>query len=310
MLDYAAARAVAMIAQTGSFERAAHTLGVTPSAISQRVRSLEERLGTVLIQRGQPCTATEAGAWLCRHMEHVGMLEETLWQHLPGLSDPASPQRVTLEIATNADSLGTWLLPALAAFTRESGYLFAIAIDDEQHTADWLRQGRVLAAVTSLEKPVQGCTVLPLGRLRYRATASPGFIARFCPDGVTPLALASAPALRFNQKDNLQQAWMRQVFGQAPDLPRHSLASTQGFVDACRAGLGWGLNPEVLVADHLASGALIDLRPGAPLDVPLFWQISRLAADRLQGLTRAVLEAAREQLERPEAARSAPVRRK
>src|SRR5688572_20370238 len=128
MLDYPAARAVAMIVQTGSFEAAARALNVTPSAISQRVKQLEERLGTVLIERGVPCTATERGAWLCRHMEHVGMLETDLMQHLPELVDPASSaDRVTLNVATNADSLGTWFLPAAAAFTRETGYLLNIA---------------------------------------------------------------------------------------------------------------------------------------------------------------------------------------
>jgi LysR family transcriptional regulator (chromosome initiation inhibitor) len=298
-LDYAGARAVAMIVQTGSFEGAARVLNITQSAVSQRVRNLEDRLGTVLIQRGQPCTATEAGAWLCRHMEHVGMLEEALLEHLPGLANLDDGQRVTLEIATNADSLGTWFLPAVAAFANQSGYLFNIAIDDEQHTPDWLRQGRVLAAVTSLDRPVQGCIVKPLGRLRYQATASPDFMRRHFPNGVTLQALAEAPALMFNPKDNLQQAWVRQVFGQSPALPSHSMPSTQGFVDACRAGLGWGLNPVHLVADHLASGALVELMPGTCFQVPLFWQISRLAADRLKSLTQVVLAAAEAKLERP-----------
>ena len=72
----------------------------------------------------------------------------------------------------------------------------------------------------------------------------------------------------------------------------------QGFVDACRSGLGWGLNPAKLVLDHLASGALVEIVPNTTLDVPLFWQISRLVADRLQGLTQAVLAAAEGKLER------------
>ena len=123
MIDYPAARAVAMIVQTGSFEGAARALNVTPSAISQRVRQLEERLGAVLIDRGVPCTATEKGAWLCRHMEHVGMLETGLMEHLPGLrrSGGAGAERVTLNVATNADSLGTWFLSAAAAFTDGDG---------------------------------------------------------------------------------------------------------------------------------------------------------------------------------------------
>ncbi|MDR6953608.1 ArgP family transcriptional regulator [Ancylobacter sp. 3268] len=202
MLDYPALRAVAAVVQTGSFDRAARQLGVTPSAVSQRVKQLEERLGVVLIARGSPCTATETGDWLCRHMETVGMLEGELLAHLPALIDPgAAGQKVTLHIATNADSLGTWFLAAMSAFARHSPYLLNIAVDDQDHTADWLRRGRVIAAVTSVEEPIAGCRRTSLGALRYLATASPGFIARHFAGGVTPQAILEAPALTFNQKD-------------------------------------------------------------------------------------------------------------
>lgn len=297
MIDYGAARAVATVVQTGSFEKAARALNVTPSAISQRVRQLEERLGVVLIDRGTPCTATERGEWLCRHMEHVGMLERGLIEHLPGLIDPdASMQRVTLNVATNADSLATWFLTAVAAFTRQTDHLLNVAIDDEGHTAEWLRRGRVVAAVTSLGRPVQGCHVTPLGALRYHATASPEYIDRHFPAGVTPESLAHAPALTFNQKDRLQVEWMQKAFGQAITHPTHWLPSTQGFVDASLAGIGWALNPAQLVKDHLAEGRLVELIPGISLDVPLFWQVNRLSADPLSALTKAVITAARREL--------------
>lgn len=297
MIDYPAARAVALIVQTGSFERAASALNVTPSAISQRVRLLEERLGAVLIERGSPCTATEKGTLLCRHMEHVGMLETELMHQLPALVDPAAPaQRVTINIATNADSLGTWFVAAAAAFTQGSDHLLNIAVDDEDHTAGWLRRGRVLAAVTSLAKPVQGCRLNPLGKLRYHATASPGFMERYFPAGVTAEAVATAPALTFNQKDRLQHEWGRQALGQDVDFPTHWLPSTQSFVDASLAGMGWALNPFQLVKAHLASGRLVELVPGATLDRPLSWQVNRLAAYHLSDLTRHVLATARRDL--------------
>lgn len=296
-MDYAGLRAVAMVVQTGSFEKAALALHVTPSAISQRVKQLEERLGAVLILRGNPCTATEKGEWVCRHMEHVGMLESELFSQLPALlsSDEVS-SRVTLHIATNADSLGTWFLNAVSTFTHQSGFLLNVAVDDQDHTAEWLQRGRVLAAVTSLEKPVQGCRVTPLGFLRYHATASPAFIDRYFPKGVTETELAQAPALTFNQKDRLQQQWISQVFGASIVHPTHWLPSTQSFVDAALLGMGWGMNPALLVRNHLAEGRLVELVAGTPLDVPLFWQVNRLAADRLKSLTDAVVEVARREL--------------
>ena len=297
MLDYPSLRALAAVIRTGSFEKAARALGVTPSAVSQRVRHLEERVGTVLVERGQPCVATEKGSWLCQHMDQVGLLEAELFGRLPALSgEGEGAARATLPIATNADSLGTWFLPALARFSQASEHLLDIAVDDQDHTADWLRRGRVLAAVTALERPVPGCRVRRLGALRYIATASPAFMARHFPRGVTPDALALAPALTFNRKDRLQSAWIAANFGADLEHPTHGLPSTQGFVEACRLGLGWGLNPVSLVREPLAAGQLVELLPGRFFDTPLFWQVNRLAADRLEPLTQAVVETARRNL--------------
>ncbi|EJT05637.1 LysR family transcriptional regulator ArgP [Rhizobium sp. CCGE 510] len=297
MLDYPALRAVATVVQTGSFERAATVLNVTPSAVSQRIKQIEERLGTVLIVRGTPCTATEKGEWLCRHMENVGMLEAELFGQLPALVVPEEPrQRVTLQIATNADSLGTWFVEAVSNFTRNSSYLLNIAVDDQDHTAEWLQRGRVIAAVTSLEKPVRGCRRFALGVLRYHATATPDFVARHFPGGVTAEAIRNAPALTFNQKDRLQSSWVRQTFQRDLDYPTHWLPSTQSFVEASLSGMGWGMNPIQLTRESLASGRLVELVPDTPLDVPLFWQISRLAADRLTELTREVIAVAKRNL--------------
>ncbi|ABC91277.1 probable transcriptional regulator protein, LysR family [Rhizobium etli CFN 42] len=297
MLDYPALRAVATVVQTGSFERAATVLNVTPSAVSQRVKQLEERLGVILIARGTPCTATEKGEWLCRHIENVGMLEAELFGQLPALVDPDEPrQRVTLQIATNADSLGTWFVEAISNFSKTSSYLLNVAVDDQDHTAEWLQRGRVIAAVTSLEKPIRGCRRFALGTLRYNATATPDFVARHFPDGVTSEAIRNAPALTFNQKDKLQSSWVRQTFGQDLDYPTHWLPAPQSFFEATLSGMGWGMNPTLLTRDHLASGRLIELVAETPLDVPLYWQINRLAADRLGELTREVVAVAMRRL--------------
>jgi len=295
-VDYAALRAVAAVVRTGSFERAAAALNVTPSAVSQRVKHLEERLGAVLIARGTPCTATDKGLALCRHMDRVGMLEKDLMEELPEISGADSAERVTLNLATNADSLGTWFLDAIAAFTKATDYLVNVAIDDEDHTADWLRRGRVLAAVTALERPVQGCRVTPLGALRYQATASPDFVARYFADGLTEAAFQRAPALTFNQKDRLQNVWAKEVFGRDMSFPTHWLPSTQSFLDGCLAGMGWALNPVQLAKRHIENGDLVELVPGKILERRLFWQINRLAADQLDELSRSILAVARREL--------------
>ncbi|WP_309663259.1 LysR family transcriptional regulator ArgP [Tabrizicola sp.] len=295
MLDPAQLAALAAVHRRGSFDLAAAELHVTPSAISQRIKALEEAAGTLLIRRGQPCTATGAGLRLIRHHDEVALLERTLSQDLPGLgSRPA-----TLRLAVNADSLATWVIPALAATT---GFLFDLVIDDQDVSQDWLKRGEVAAAITGHPGPLQGCDTHALGALRYRATASPAYMARWFPGGASPATLALAPALTFSEKDRLQEIWVAcQTKGHArrAAFPSHRMGSTHAFVDACLHGLGWGLNPEPLVAAHLATGALVELKPDTPLDVPLYWQFTRLAAPALAPLTAAIRQAAAQTLVPP-----------
>jgi LysR family transcriptional regulator (chromosome initiation inhibitor) len=285
MIDYPQLAALAAVHRRGSFDLAAAQLGLTTSAISQRIKALEEHMGTLLIRRGQPCTATPAGQRLIRHHDEVALLETDLARDLP-LRDTAP---ATLRLAVNADSLATWVIPALAAC---DGLLFDLVIDDQDVSQDWLRRGEVAAAITSHPGPLQGCDTLPLGRLRYHATASPGFVARWLGPGASRATMAQAPALTFSDKDRLQAAWLLARFGPAFPFPTHRIASSQGFVDAALAGLGWGMKPEPLIADHLRTGRLVEVIPGTPLDVPLYWQFTRLAARTLAPLTRALLRAA------------------
>ena len=288
MFDPAQLAALAAVHRRGSFDLAAAELHVTASAISQRIKALEESAGTLLIRRGQPCSATPAGLRMIRHHDEVTLLECALSADLPHLA----PRPATLRIAVNADSLATWVIPALAAV---EGFLFDLVIDDQDVSQDWLKRGEVAAAITAHAGPLQGCDTLPLGRLRYRATASPAYMARWMPDGPTPAALSQAPALTFSDKDRLQEHWAATLPKPPPRrmaLPTHRMASSQAFVDASLAGLGWGMNPEPLVARHLAEGRLIDLAPDHPLDTALYWQFTRLTAQAITPLTRAIRAAA------------------
>jgi LysR family transcriptional regulator (chromosome initiation inhibitor) len=278
MLDPAQLAALAAVHRRGTFELAATELHVTPSAVSQRVKALEEATGTLLIRRGQPCQATDTGLRLIRHHDEIALLERTLAQDL-GLA----PGPATLRIAVNADSLATWVIPALAS---TEGLLFDLVIDDQDVSQDWLRRGEVVAAITAHPGPLQGCDTFRLGSLRYRATASPAYLMRWFPEGLTAQSMGEAPTLTFSDKDQLQTRWAAaRIKGLTrPLLPTHRMASSQAFVDACLAGLGWGMNPEPLIATHLATGALVELMPDTPLDVTLHWQfqaIRRAAAATL-----------------------------
>lgn len=292
VLDYDHLAALSAILRTGSFEKAARQLGLTPSAISQRIKTLEERVGAVLVVRGQPCQPTPAGQRLFRHAEEVALLEAGLGRDLGAFEGMAKTP--SLRLAVNADSLATWFVPAMAAV---DAFLYDLVLDDQDHSAGWLRRGEVRAAVTGSPQAVQGCDCRYLGRLRYLATASPAFMTRWFPDGVTPERLAVAPTMTFNIKDTLQSRWLAQAFAADISPQTHWLPSSHGFVDATMAGVGWGMNPEILVGDAIASGRLATLMPDCPLDVPLYWHWSRSAGPALKVLTDAVLATARRLLE-------------
>ncbi|WP_118179760.1 LysR family transcriptional regulator ArgP [Paraburkholderia phosphatilytica] len=280
MLDYALLDALVAVVRHGSFDRAARALNVTPSAVSQRVKLLEERVGSVLVKRGQPCVATTSGALLCRHTERVQLLESELGGQLPAvpaLADALGDEWPTLRVAVNDDSVGTWFIDAVAAFCNERRMLLDIVIDDQDHTAQRIRDGSVQGAVTTQAEPVQGCRSTRLGRMRYRAVCSPAFFSQHFAGGVNRDSLRRAPCVDFNPKDELQERFIRRVTRADVDPPRHWIPHVAGFVRACVTGMGWGMCPDRMTADLMQRGELVEMTPGRALDVDLYWQSWRLS---------------------------------
>lgn len=294
-LDTAQLAALAAVLEEGSFERAALALHVTRSAVSQRVKLLEERVGQVLVRRASPCTPTEAGQALLRHAQQMALSEADALRSIAGTSAGLAPVRLALGV--NADSLASWFVDAMVQ-AAEPGegtappITFDIHVEDQDHSSELLRQGRVMAAVTADPQPVQGCQVVRLGTMRYRALASPAFMEHHFAHGVTGAALAQAPVLVFNRKDALQERFMRRIARRALAPPVHWLPSSQGFVAATLAGLGWGMSPDQLAQEAIDAGHLVELVPGKPVDVALYWQFWRLNVQALQRMTQAVQQAA------------------
>lgn len=294
MLDYAALAAVAAVVREGSFERAALKLGITPSAVSQRVRGFEDRLGSALIVRGTPCVATATGQTLCAHFDQVELLEADLSPTLT--PDRGTRTASTVKVAVNADSLATWFPRAAASFAKSTGMLLGLTLDDETNTAERLRAGEVFAAVTSDAEAVHGCRTFPLGRLRYAACASPEYRERYFKNGINGTALSQAPYMRFDRKDQLQARWAKEAHGANLNGPVHWVPSALGFLDFALAGLGWGLQPLALAQSHIAAGRLVDLSPDKPFEVELYWNVVRLHASSLRVLTDVVRKVASEEL--------------
>jgi len=277
MLDYALLDALAAVIRYGSFDRAASELNVTPSAVSQRVKLLEERVGSVLVKRGQPCVATTSGALLCRHTERVQLLEGELTGQMPSLPRALVERWPTLRVAVNDDSVGTWFVDAVAQFCVERETLLDLVVDDQDHTAQRIRDGSVQGAVTTQAEPVQGCRSTRLGRMRYLAVCAPAFFERYFAAGVDRDSLRLAPCVVFNPKDALQTRFVRRVTRAEVDPPQHWIPHVAGFLRACLTGLGWGMCPVPMIASHLAAGELVEMTPGKHLDVDLYWQSWRLS---------------------------------
>lgn len=280
--------AISAIVQAGTFESAARTLNITPSAVSQRIKALESSVGKVLLRRGSPCTVTEAGAVVLRHARQLEELERQTLELLGvGAAGPA-----LTAIAVNADSLGDWFTAVLRSVAAAGDTLLRVHVEDEGHSGALLRAGTVIGAVTSDPVPVAGCSVLSLGSLRYYPVAAPALLAAH--RGPDDPDWARMPLVRFNAKDDLQHRLLRRVAGGAgADLspPEHHLPAADGYREGVLAGLGWGLLPRDQAARAVADGHVVRLgRP--PLEVPLFWQVWNLHTDRLQALTREIVAAA------------------
>ena len=257
----------------GSFEAAARTLHVTPSAVSQRIKALEQAVGQVLVRRAKPCEPTEAGRALVRLAGQIALLEREALDAARGT--PAGGGRTRIAVVVNADSLHTWFLPALAALPAQPALSLDLHQDDQDHTADLLRAGTAMAAVTAQDVAIQGCRVEKLGAMRYRAVAA-------APE------LVDGPMILLNRKDRLQHRFLSAVTGGHREPPIHYIPAAAAFVDAVRLGLGWGMVPEQIATGDIAAGRLVDLTPGRYLDVPLFWQYWRMESTVLTALTSAV----------------------
>lgn len=289
MLDTTQLRTFAAVVAEGSFDAAARLLHVTPSAVSQRVKALEEVVGQVLVRRHRPCRPTEAGKPLLRLAGQFALLErEALSEAQQGVSG-GGRGRSRLAAVVNADSLATWFPTALARVSHQLDLSFDIRQDDEEHTADLLRDGSVMAAVTALREPVQGCRAQRLGAMRYHPLGAPALVARWFPDGIaTAEALAATPVIVFDRKDQTQHRLLRSVTGRDLEPPVHYVPSVPAFVEAIRQGLGWGLVPEQIAATYLMRGTCLDIVPDRQVDVPLYWQHWRLESTALNALTSAV----------------------
>lgn len=297
--DPDALECLAAIVEEGGFERAAQRLSITQSAVSQRLRSLEAQVGTVLIVRSRPLKATAAGQLLLKHTKMMRLLRADLEKDLKELAPNTTGsgrEEERISVAINADSIATWALPALHDLALQ-GLPIEIITDDQDFTHEWLREGHVLGCVTSLSQPLRGCRTEALGLMDYVAVAQAGYAALHCPKGLSAHQFATTPFIAFNRKDDMQREFVARAFGlKRVTLKQLFVPSSEGQVRAVRAGWGVSVLPRLLVQPLLDAGTLVDVVPHHRQSVALHWHCWNLHSGVLDALSQALRSAAAQHL--------------
>lgn len=285
------------VIEEGSFDRAAKRLCITPSALSQRIKGLEDRLGAVLVKRSVPSVATQVGEKLLRRAQSMRLLEsETLTDFRLGEGD----ETARLTILVNNDSLATWLPEAFAAFAAETeGERVSLELltDDQDHSFESLKNGTAIAVVTSEAHPVAGARATLLGAMRYLAVASPAFAASLRSVGFET-SLRSAPVIFYDRKDALQERFLASfgVGSEAFTGLVYYVPSPSAMIDLAARGLGWCMAPESLAKPWIERGEIVMIEPDRTIDVPLFWQSSAIRSALLTKLGAVIRKTAAKRL--------------
>lgn len=282
------ARTVVAVAETGTLDAAAARLHVTPSAVSQRLKALETQLGAPVLHRTRPVELTAAGEAVVRFARQLELLSAELQADLEpgGITGP-----VPVTIVVNADSLHTWALQPLAELASRAA--IEVLREDEEHSLALLRSGAAAGAVTGDATPVPGCSVEPLGVMRYLGVCTPAFAEQWFADGVAAAELSLAPVVAFDRKDGLQRRCLRRLTRAEVSPPTHYVPASAEYAEAIGLGMGWGMVPEIECREQVRTGELVQLHERAVVDVALHWQQWRRGSALLRDIGRTLREAAR-----------------
>lgn len=284
MLSSKSCEAFLAVAESGSFDEAAQRLCITASAVTLRVQALEKDLGKILLLRERPCRVTQAGQKLLEHLQHQRLREQNLLQQFMGQSSQHEFHQFS--IATNADSLSTWLLKVLQSTLIEQKIALKLSLDDQTQTHQLLETGLVNACISTESTAMKGCEVHYLGQMTYHMVATASFVEKWFKDGIHRDALRHAPAIIFNGKDLMHHQVILNLFGlNQQSYPHYFIPSSTAFVEAVHLGLGFGLVPQYQMGDDLQTGKLVEVIPDAKTEMKLYWHHWKQQSALLQKLT-------------------------
>ncbi|GLX84838.1 transcriptional regulator ArgP [Thalassotalea loyana] len=268
-LDYKLVAALDAVITAQSFEGAATKLHITQSAISQRIKQLEQWLAQPVLIRGTPIEATETGQKLLSHYQKIKQLESALLGELrPDLASATTQ----VSIALNADTLASWFIPAITPLLKQQNIVFDLKVANEAVSHELLKKGEVFGAVSSHATSFAGGKATFLGELEYVLCANQTFNNQYFSAGLNRESLRHAPAISFDSFDNMHTSFIKQHFNlSANDYPRHQLRSSEAFVSMALAGVAYALLPTTQAQEHLNRHELIDLAPSLRIKQDLYW---------------------------------------
>lgn len=252
-MDYEAIKTLESVIRNQNFERAAKELFITQSAVSQRVNQLEVEYGQRLLIRELPYRATGLGETILSHYRKVISLEQSLDLN-PAFESATKP---IVKISMNVDSLEIWFMKVLQNPDIAKLINLQITVDDEKYTLNYLKSGRVDLSIGTIKTPVSNHDCLHLGSMTYALVASPEFKKKYFPKKVSEADFTKIPALIFNERDDLQSAYLKQHFQFSGSYPTTSIPSTAGSKAAIISGFGYGLQPIMDIQKELKSKALV-----------------------------------------------------
>jgi LysR family transcriptional regulator (chromosome initiation inhibitor) len=294
MLDYKLLHAFSIVVDEQNFAKAASVLSITQSAVSQRIKTLEQTLGQPVLVRAQPLVATHIGKKLLAHYQQVKQLEQDI---IPDISANSKTETITANIASNADSLATWLIAAIGDVCHEYNVAVNFRLADENRTINYLKDGEVFGAISTYEQALPGCTLDKLGDMHYILVAAPSFVERYFPEGISEIALESAPAVAYDQKDDMHIKYIEQTFGlKGGSYPCHTVRSSEAFVGFALQGLAYCLIPKLQIQAELSAGNLVDLMPDNSISRTLYWHHWVLLKGVFKELSKAIIHRAEQAL--------------
>ncbi|MBU2453678.1 MAG: LysR family transcriptional regulator ArgP [Proteobacteria bacterium] len=288
MFDYKLLEALSCVIHEKGFDKASQKLHITQSAVSQRIKLLEDQAGQVLVTRTVPPRATLNGKHLLKHYIKVKSLEADLERTL---EKKGETHFHVFPMGINADSLATWFFPVIGRFLKEQNILLDLKVDDQDETHELLRNGEVSGCISSEKSPVQGCSVEAIGTMTYRLAATKNFIRQYFLKGVDELSVKTAPAVIFNRKDDLHDKFFQKFFKKPiKNFPVHYVPSSEKFAQMIMDGLAYGMIPDLQGLDPIRSGLLVDMVPSCHVRVNLYWHRWNLNSKLLDDISRLIVK--------------------